>query len=153
VASTGSFQLDFLEQESGSGTVDVTVNGILELRGKRPVENREASPDEGGWSVAGVVPLKAGHNTIRLEHRARFPYFEALLVSALPTGASAPLSIQQVSRQYGINPGILDNWVEEIRRSKGAPNSVLFALESFTSKGSIAGDALSGWTSPAAERF
>jgi cytochrome c553 len=153
VASAGSYQLDFLEQESGSGTVDVAVNGVLELRGKRPVENREASPDEGGWSVAGVVPLKAGHNTIRLEHRTRFPYFEALLVSALPAGASAPLSLQQVSRQYGINPGFLDNWVEEMRRSKGAPNSVLFALEAFTSKGSLAGDALAGWTSPAAERF
>ncbi len=45
-----------------------------------PVENREASPDAGGWSVTGVFALKAGRNTIRLEHKSRFPYFEALLV-------------------------------------------------------------------------
>ena len=81
VATAGDYQLDLLEEESGAGTVDVLVNGVLEQRGKRPVENREASPDSGGWSVTGVVPLKAGNNTIRLEHRSRFPYFEALLVS------------------------------------------------------------------------
>jgi hypothetical protein len=44
-------------------------------------------------------------------------------------------------------------WVEEMRRSKGAPNSVLFPVFAYAEKHSLAGDALAGWTSPAAERF
>jgi hypothetical protein len=153
VASAGDYQVDLLEEETGSGTADLSVNGALEQRGQRPVQNREASPEMGGWSVKSVVGLKAGTNTIRLEHKSRFPYFEALLVSPLAAGVTAPRSLVQVSRQYGINPGFLEQWVEEMRRSKGAPASVLFALFAYSEKGSLAGDALAGWTSAAAERF
>jgi hypothetical protein len=153
VPSAGQYQLDFLEEEVGGGTVDVVVNGVLEQRGKRPVENREASPDAGGWSVTAVIPLKAGLNTIRLQHKSRFPYFEALLLHPFGSGVEAPRSPVQVSRKYGINDGILAEWIEEIRRSKGAPNSVLYALFAYSDKGSLAGDALAGWASPAAERF
>jgi hypothetical protein len=145
--------LDFLEEEVGAGTVDVKVDGVLEQRGKRPVENREASPDAGGWSVTGVVPLRAGLNTIRLEHKSRFPYFEALLLRALPSGVKAPRSLEQVSRQYSVNPGFVDQWVEELRRSKGAPNSVLYALFAYSEKQSLTAGELSGWTSPAADRL
>jgi Protein of unknown function (DUF1553)/Protein of unknown function (DUF1549)/Planctomycete cytochrome C len=153
VAKAGNYQLDFLEEEVGGGTVDVWVNGVLEQRGRRPVQNREASPDAGGWSVTGVFPMKAGRNTIRLEHKSRFPYFEALLLHVLPPGVVAPKSLEQVSRQYGINPGFLERWVEEMRRSKDAPGSVLYAMFVYSSNGSLSGDALKGWTSPAAERF
>ena len=128
VPAAGAYQLDMLEEETGAGTFDIWVNGVLEQRGKGAVQNREASPDAGGWCVAGVFPLKAGTNTIRLEHKSRFPYFEALVVNPLPRGIEAPKSVDQVARQYGINPGFLEQWVEELRRSKGAPNSVLYAL-------------------------
>ena len=126
---------------------------MLEQRGKGAVQNRKASPDAGGWSVAGVFPFKAGLNKIRLEHKSRFPYFEALLMESAAAGVEAPKSVEQVARQYGINPGFLAQWVEEMRRSKGAPNSVLYALFAYSEKKSLAGDALAGWTSPAAERF
>jgi hypothetical protein len=152
-AAAGDYQLDFLEEEAGGGTADILVNGILEQRGKRPVQNREASIDAGGWTVVGVVPLRAGRNTLRLEHKLRFPYFEALLLTRVPAGVKVPRSVDQVSRQYRLNPGFLSQWVEEMRRSQGAPNSVLYAMLAFSAKGSFAGDALAGWTSPAAERF
>ncbi len=153
VSAGGNFQLDFLEQEAGAGTADVVVNGVLEDRGKPAVSNREASPDAGGWSVSGVYPLHAGKNTIRLEHKSRFPYFEALSLSPLPKNAEPPRSPQQVARQYDLNPSYLTQWVEEIRRSKGAPHSVLYALLAYSEKKTLAGDALAGWTSPAADRF
>jgi hypothetical protein len=153
VTAAGSYQLDLLEEETGAGTFDIWVNDVLEQRGKGAVQNREASPDAGGWSVAGVFPLKAGRIVIRLEHKSRFPYYEALVVNPLARGAEAPKSTDQVARQYGINPGFLGQWVEELRRSKGAPNSVLYALFAYTEKKSLAGNALAGWTSPAAERF
>src|SRR5262249_6256288 len=140
VAAAGEYQLDLLEEETGGGTVDVRVNGVLEQRGNGPVTNREASPDAGGWSVTGVLPLIAGKNTLRLEHKSRFPYFEALLVSPLPKNREAPRSREQVARQYGINPGFLAHWVDEMRRAAGAPHSVLYALFAYSERRSLQGD-------------
>ena len=47
-AAAGAYQLDMLEEETGAGTCDVWVNGVLEQRGKGAVQNRKASPDAGG---------------------------------------------------------------------------------------------------------
>ena len=115
------------------------VNGVLMKEGAPPVQNRAASPDAGGWSVTGIFPLAAGPNTLRLEHKSRFPYFEKLLLTPnpLPKGSPVPLSNIQVSRQYGINPAFLDQWVEELRRSKGAPHSALFAWYVFQAQHSL----------------
>ena len=52
VAAAGDFQLDFLELETGGGTADIWLNGVLMKKGAAPVENRAASEDAGGWSVA-----------------------------------------------------------------------------------------------------
>ena len=155
VAAAGDYQLDFLELETGGGTADIWLNGVLMKKGAAPVENRAASEDAGGWSVAGIFPLAAGRNTLRLEHKSRFPYFEKLSVapSSLPAGAPVPKTNVQIARQYGINPGFLNHWAEEMVRAKGAPNSVLFAWYAFDAKGSLDDNSLSGWTSPAATRF
>jgi cytochrome c553 len=151
--SAGQYQLDVLEQEAGAGTADIWVNGALESRGKPAVSNREASPDAGGWSVSGVYPLHAGKNTIRFEHKSRFPYFEAFSLSPLPKNVVAPLSSEQVARQYKVNPGFVEQWAEEMTRSKGAPHSVLYALFAFEQKKSLRGDALAAWASAASVRF
>ena len=148
VPTAGEYQLDLLEEESGGGTADVLVNGTLEMKGKPPVTNREASPDVGGWSVAGVFPLSAGKNTLRLEHKNRFPYFESLQLTPLAKGVEAPRSPEQVARNYGVNPSFLKQWVEEMRRNKGAPHSVMFAMFAYSSK-----STLDGWLSPAKQRF
>ena len=143
----GEYQLDFLEQEKGAGTADVLINGVVEDFGAPPVTNRAASPDAGGWTASGVYALQAGKNTIRLEHKSRFPYFEALLVSKSNL-ADPPRTTAQVARQYGVNPGFLEQWVERLNRSKGAPASILFAWHAFKD-----GQPLSGWTFPAAATF
>ena len=59
VEKAGEYQIDLLEEEKGAGTADIWINGVLEKRGAEPVENREASPDAGGWSVEGIFPLAA----------------------------------------------------------------------------------------------
>jgi hypothetical protein len=152
VPAGGRYQLDVLDQETGSGTADIYVNGSLERSGQGAVTNREASPDAGGWAVSGVYALKPGKNVIRLEHPERYPYFEAFTLAPF-TAPEAPKSIQQVARQYGINPGYLDRWVEEMRRARGAPHSVLLPFLVYAEKKTLKGDALAGWTSAAIERF
>ena len=151
--SAGQYQLDVLEQEAGAGTADIWVNGALERGGKPPVSNREASPDAGGWSASGVFSLHAGKNTIRFEHKSRFPYFEAFSLSPLPQNGVAPLSNEQVARHYQVNPAYVDQWAEEMARSKGAPHSVLYALFVWEQNHSLRGDALAAWTSAGAVRF
>jgi hypothetical protein len=152
VPAGGRYQLDVLGQETGSGTADIHINGVLESAGQGAVTNREASPDAGGWSVAGVYELKAGKNVIRLEHKNRYPYFEAFTLTPF-AGAEAPKSVQQVARQYGVNPGYLYQWVQEMRRARGAPHSVLLPLFAYEQKKTLGGDGLAGWTSAAVERF
>ncbi len=152
VPAGGRYQLDMLEQETGSGTADIHINGVLERAGQGAVTNREASPDAGGWSVAGVYELKAGTNVIRLEHKNRYPYFEVFTLTPV-ADVEVPKSVQQVARQYGLNPGYLDQWVEEMRRARGAPHSVLLPLFAYEQKRTLEADALAGWTSAAIERF
>ena len=148
VPQAGDYQLDMLEEETGNGTADVWVNGVLMKRGATPIQNRAASPDAGGWSVTGIFALTAGRNTIRLEHKARFPYFEKLLMAppALKPGSETPRTLEQVSRQYRVNPGFLAHWVDELEKAKGAPHSVLLAWLEY-------GKPLTAWTSPAAAFF
>jgi len=155
VPAAGEYELDVLEEETGGGTADIVINGLLMKQGLAPVENRAASPDAGGWSVTGIFPFTAGHNTLRLEHKSRFPYFEKLLLTPnpLPKGTPTPLSNIQISRKYGTNPGYQDHWVDELRRSKGAPHSVLFPWYTFQANGSLDEKSLSAWTSPAAKLF
>jgi hypothetical protein len=150
VDETGAFQIDFFDEEKGNGTADISINGELVKYGAEAIQNRAASPDAGGWSVAGIFPLNQGRNTIRLEHKNRFPYFEKMLIAPnpLPAGTPVPKTLAQVARQYDVNPGFLDQWVERMVRSKGAPASVLLAWDAFES-----GKALEGWTSPAAVLF
>ncbi|MBK9167494.1 MAG: DUF1549 domain-containing protein [Bryobacterales bacterium] len=149
VSAAGDYQIDMLEEETGGGTADVWVNGVLEIRGQGAVSNRQASPDAGGWSVTGVLPLAQGKNTIRLEHASRFPYFEAMQLSPLAPGADAPRSPEQVARRYGVNPGYLAQWVAEMQRAQGAPHSVMYPLFAYEEKRPL----LAGWTSPAAAHF
>ncbi|MCB1021419.1 MAG: DUF1549 domain-containing protein, partial [Acidobacteria bacterium] len=147
VDAAGEYQLDFLDLEMGGGTADISVNGVLESYGEPPVTNRAASPDAGGWTVAGVYPLVAGRNTIRLEHKSRYPYFEALAVAKSELSEN-PKSVAQIARQYDVIPGFLEQWVERLERSQGAPASVLFAWHAFHD-----GQPLDGWSSPAAKAF
>ena len=148
VPSAGEYQLDMLEEETGSGTLDIWVNGVFEQKGKPPVSNREASPDAGGWDATGVFPLIAGKNTIRLEHKSRFPYYESLQLTPFASGVEAPRSTEQVARKYQVNPSLLKQWVDEMHRSKGAPHSILYPIFANSSKTS-----LDGWLSPVKDRF
>jgi hypothetical protein len=150
VPRAGHYQIDFLEQEKGSGTADILVNGVLVKKGAEPVRNRAASPEAGGWTVAGIFPLEAGKNTIRLEHDSRFPYFEKFLLTpnALPAGTRIPETPEQLARRYTVNPGFLAQWVEFLRRSKGAVHSPFYAWLTYGTS-----EPLEAWTSPAAALF
>ena len=142
------YQLDFFDAEKGNGTADVWINGEVVNYGAKPVRNRAASPDAGGWSVSGVFPLRSGENTIRLEHESRFPYFEKILIAKyrLRADGEIPRTVAQIGRQYDVNAGFLEQWVERLNRAKGAPASIFFAWFSYS-------DDREGWATPAANTF
>ncbi len=150
LASPGDYQVQLLEIEAGKGTADLLINRVLMKGGLEAIENRRASPDAAGWSVAGVFPMLAGKNTLRLENKQLFPYFEKLLIAPnpLPADRPVPKTRDQVARQYDVNPFFLKQWVERLRRSREAVHSVFYGWHSYGT------DApLDDWTSPASSLF
>ena len=147
VEAAGDYQLDVFEEEKGAGTADIWVNGVWMKRGADPVQNREASPEAGGWSVVAVVPLRSGLNTLRLEHASRFPYFEKLLI-ARNSVARVPRTVVQIASDFGVNPGFLEQMVEHLKRSDGAVASPLYAWEILGTEAPLA-----SWASPVAKLF
>ena len=150
IPAAGPYQLEFMEAETGAGTADIRINGTLVKQGIEAIENRTASPDAGGWMVAGIFDLDAGLNTLRLEHKTRFPYFEKLLFipNPLPEGTPIPRTLVQVAHRDGLNPVFLYQWIDRLRRSRGAPYSVLYAWHAQSE-----GRSREGWESPAAQLF
>ena len=150
VDRAGDYQLDFLDLEQGRGTADIRINGLLMKVGAKPINNRVASRDPGGWSVSGIFPLETGTNSIRLEHASLFPFFRSLAVafSSLPEGVEAPTTPARLARENGLNLVFLGQWVDRLRRDRGAGASVLFAWHAFRD-----GLSLDGWESPAAKVF
>jgi cytochrome c553 len=144
----GEYQIDVFDEEKGAGTADLWVNGAWEKRGADPVQNREASPETGGWTYVAIVPLRKGANTIRLEHASRFPYFEKLLITR-NTLAHAPLTMVQIARKHGVNPGFLEQLVEYLQRSNGSTASPLYAWEILGAPNASRTD----WASPVAKLF
>ena len=150
IPAAGEYQIELLDMERGSGTADLWIGGVLVKLGEAPVQNREASPDAGGWSPLGIFTLEAGENVLRLEHNSRFPYFARLRIAAnpLPAGAIIPRTLVQIARRHGVNPSFLRQMVNHLERSKGAPASALYAFENF-GLNRPAGE----WSSPAAKLF
>ncbi|MDA1311981.1 MAG: DUF1549 domain-containing protein [Acidobacteria bacterium] len=150
VATEGLYQVDFLDQEKGDGTADVYVNGVLMKSGLEPIQNRAASPEVGGWWTTGIYPMRAGKNVLRLEHKSRFPYFARILIAPNPLapGTGVPRSREQLAREYEVNPGFLEQWIDRLRASRGATASVFYGWQVFGTDAS-----LNDWASPAAKHF
>jgi hypothetical protein len=148
--AAGEYQIELLDMERGAGTADLLIDGILVKRGEPPVQNRQASPDAGGWAPLGIFPLQAGENVVRLEHKTRFPYFARIRVAPnpLPPGAPIPRTLAQIARRRNVNPSFLDQMVDHLGRSRGAAASALYAFENFGAA-KPSGD----WASPAAKLF
>ena len=143
----GNYQLDILNQEKGGGTPDLYINGVWTRAGDPPVQNREASPETAGWRYLAIIPLNAGPNTIRFEHRTRFAYFEKILL-APHTSPQTPLTPVQIANRFQINPGYLDRLLEYLDQSQAAPASPLYAWEILSTNGDRA-----AWTSPVSPLF
>ncbi len=150
LASPGNYQVQLLEIEAGKGTADLLVNQVLMKTGIEAIENRRPSPDSAGWSVAGIFPMVAGKNILRLEHKQLFPYFEKLLIAPnpLPADTPVPKTRDQVARKYEVNPFFLKQWVERLRRSRGAVHSVFYRWHSYGTD-----SQLDDWSSPASSLF
>ena len=113
----------------------------------------KASPDAGGWSVAGVFPLKAGNEYDPAGAQIAVPILRGA------AGASACREVSRRRNRWTRWPAI---WTSI--RDSGAVGGRDAAIEGRAEFGavrdvrvfreeSLAGDALAGWTSPAAERF
>ena len=145
----GNYQLEIRQASPQFHTLDIRINGVLVQAGIPPEVNRTSSPDAQLWTAIGIFPFRQGQNIVRLEIDGPFPYFDQLLVAPNPlaVGAVVPKTSVQLAVDYGINPDILLQWTDYLRRSRGAPASILYAWHAF---GTPAYDLLAEWTSPVA---
>lgn len=128
IAKAGNYQLDLLNEEKGSGTSDIYVNGVWMKQADPPVQNRVASPESGGWKYVAIIPLKQGSNTIRFEHRSKTPKFDKLLLAA-HTGPYTPPTTVQAAAKHQVNPDILDELIYYFEQSQAAASSVFHDWE------------------------
>ena len=148
----GYYQLELRDASPKSHAVDVLVNRELVRAGDSAETSRTPSPNTPEWKVIGIFRFRPGRNTVRLAVNGRFPYFAELAVAphTLAEGTPIPKTRAQLAAEFDLNPDILLQWAERIRRSHGAPSSVLYAWHAF---GTPDYGSLAGWKSPVATLF
>ena len=142
----GYYQLELRDASPKSHALDVLINRELVRAGDPADTSRTPSPSTHEWKVIGIFRFQPGRNTVRLAVNGRFPYFAELAVAphALAEGTPVPKTRAQLAAEFDLNPDILLQWAERIRRSNGAPSSVLHAWHAF---GTPDYDSLSDWKS------
>ena len=148
----GYYQLELRDASPMSHALDVLINRELVRAGDPADTSRTPSPRTHEWHVIGIFRFQPGRNTVRLAVNGRFPYFAELAVAphTLAEGTPVPKTRAQLAAEFDVNPDILRQWAERIRRSNGAPSSVLHAWHAF---GTPDYDSLSDWESPVAALF
>ena len=148
----GYYQLELRDASPKAHALDVLINQELVRAGDPADTSRTPSPSTHEWDVIGIFRFLPGRNTVRLAVNGRFPYFAELAVAphTLAEGMPVPKTRAQLAAEFDLNPDILLQWAERIRRSNGAPSSVLYAWHAF---GTPDYDSLSGWKSPVSTLF
>lgn len=148
----GYYQLELRDASPKSHALDVLVNRELVRAGAAAETSRTPSPSTHKWKVIGIFRFRSGQNTVRLAVNGRFPYFAELAVAphTLAEGTPIPKTRAQLAAEFDLNPDILLQWAEHIRRSHGAPSSVLYPWHAF---GTPEYGSLAGWKSPVATLF
>lgn len=121
IEKAGRFQLELRYAAAGSRPCKVLVNGQLGIDGAAGMVTGSWNPDTQTWFVEGIVELKAGQNTIRIERADAFPHLDKLLI-APATGELAALASSQGEP---LNSELIEQWVKHLEETKNDPQSVL----------------------------
>jgi hypothetical protein len=130
IGEARAFQIELRYAAAEPRPVRLTVNGELVRPDAAGKMTGSWFPDTQAWHVEGLVALRAGANTIRLECPGPFPHFDKLALVPRPgaqPAAGTPQSPAQLAAQRGINPEILQQWVRYLDRTRNDPQSVFAA--------------------------
>jgi hypothetical protein len=150
IEKTGVYQLELRYAAAESRPVQLVINGETV---KADVSGRATgswNPDTQTWEIAGLIPLAAGMNTIRLERAQPFPHFDKLLIVPARDADGNPLAAPPSPADgYRLKPEIVANWLRVVEQSASDPQSPLAVWHTWKQTGKLpAAD-----TSPLAGRF
>lgn len=121
------YQLEFRYASGEARPVKLSING-------REVRAKTAGSVTGGffpqhqkWEIAGVFPLKAGKNTLRIDSDIPIPHFDKLLLTAVAdTGPGAPLRTpESLAQDLGLEAGLLQAVAANLREARDPVGQLL----------------------------
>ena len=125
----GVHQVEIRYAAADSRPLRLLVNG--DLLGDQVAKTVTGSwnPDTQTWVVAGLVTLKAGPLTVRIERpEGPIPHLDklALVPRILPVGLqpSDLVSHESLAKARGLHPRILETWLKVLTKAETDPNSV-----------------------------
>ena len=103
------------------------VNGKLIKAAAAAQTTGSWNPDGQRWFAEAVATMAPGTNLLRLECDPLFPHVDRLLLVPLKNVAGATSetrSLEEVAAAKTLNPRLLEQWVEVLRKTRTQPDSI-----------------------------
>ncbi|MGE5191795.1 MAG: DUF1553 domain-containing protein [Deltaproteobacteria bacterium] len=150
IEKAGVYQLELRYAAAESRPVQILINGELVKGDAAGRVTGSWNPDTQTWEIAGLFPLAAGMNTIRLERAQPFPHFDKLLVVEARDGEGKPLTAPAPPADgYRLKSEIVAQWMNVIEQSAADPQSPLAVWHAWRKEGRLP----AAGASPLAARF
>lgn len=115
VPAAGSYQIDLRYASGDPRPVRVYADDALVLSSAARQVTGGFFPEHQKWHAEGIVNLKAGKNTLRLERDSYFPHIDKLLIVARP-GQPPTEALGHIARAAGLIPEVVRDVAQRIRQ-------------------------------------
>jgi len=121
IPASGRYQFEVRYAAAGARPCLLAVNGTTVSTAIAGNVTGSWQPDGQRWEIAGLIDLKAGQNTLRLEQPQFFPHIDKLLLVPVPQAVSTELGRR--SSDYVCLPSLVEQWADwlEQHRSDAPP--------------------------------
>src|SRR5262249_9084444 len=150
IEKAGAYQLEMRYAAAESRPVQLSINGEQVKADAAGHITGSWNPDTQTWEIAGLFPLAAGMNTIRLERAQPFPHFDKLLIAPARDAEGKPLPVPPAPADgYRLKAEIVANWLRVLEQSANDPQSPLAVWHAWKQTGKLPDAEIS----PLAARF
>lgn len=150
IEKAGIFQIELRYAAAESRPVQLSINGELVKADAAGRVTGSWNPDTQTWEIAGLFPLKAGLNTVRLERAQPFPHIDKLLLVPGRDAEGRPLTPPAPPADgYRLKSDIVGQWIHALEQSASDPQSPLSVWHAWRKDSKLP----PAETSPLAARF
>ncbi|MBI3865547.1 MAG: DUF1553 domain-containing protein [Planctomycetia bacterium] len=119
----GVYQLEIRYAAAGARPIKLIINDELVKSDAAGRVTGSWNPDTQTWEIAGLFPLKAGNNVVRLECAGPFPHIDKLLLARGLDADRKPLANRAPPASgYRLKPEFVSHWVKLLDKpAEGGP--------------------------------